>query len=167
MQLSIAKAYAKMVAKGNPEVFLNKMNKFFVNNGLSPVIIHNNNHSSNNSFNSNPPSPVSNYPILFSEAVMQGNSNGKDTNRPITLVSNSSLFSNEAVSNRSLNRSSEVVHMPYIEQSLSPISSADSQSSPQLPNPPPSPLNANTSDSQIDFVGTPLNSNIIISHNTD
>ena len=163
MQLSIAKTYAEMEAKGNPEVFLNIMNKFLVNNGLSPVIIHNTNHSNNHSFNSNPPSLVSISPLLFSEAVTQGNFNNKDTNPPITPVSNSSLISKEAVSNKS----SETAPIPYIEQSLSPILSADSQSSLQLSNLPPSQLNANTSDSQMDFMGTSLNSNIIVSHNAD
>ena len=69
MKLSTAKAYAEMEAKGNPEVFLNIMNKFLVDNGLSPVIIHNLNHCNNNLLNSNPPSPVSNSPLLFSKAV--------------------------------------------------------------------------------------------------
>ena len=167
MQLSIAKAYAEMEAKGNPEIFLNIMNIFLVNNGLSLVIIHNTNHSNNNLFNSNPPSPISNSPLLFSKAVTQRNSNKKDTTPPITPVFNSSLFSNEEVSNRSLNRSPETAPIPHIAQSLSPISSVDSQSSPKLSNPPPSPLNGTTSDLQIDLAGTPLNSSIIISHSTD
>ena len=161
------KAYAEMEAKGNPEVFLNIMNNFFVNNGLPPVITHNPNHSNNNLLNSNPPSPVSNSPLLSSKAVTQRNSNKKDTTPPITPISNSSLFSNEAVSNKRLNRSPEAAPIPHIEQCLSPISPIDNQSSPKLSNHPPSPLNDSTSDLQIDLAGTPLASNIIISHSTD
>ena len=167
MQLSIAKAYAEMQAKGNPEVFLNIMNKFLVNNGLSPVIIHNPNHSIDNFLNSNPPSPVSNSPLLFSKAVSHGKSNKKDTTPPITPISSSFLFSNEDVSNRRLNRSPEEAPVPHIEQCLSPISPIDNQIPPKLSIPPLSPLDDSTTDLQIDVEGTSLDSNIIISHNMD
>ena len=163
MQLSIAKAYAEMEAKGNPEVFLNIMNNFLVNNGLSPVIIHNPNHSINNLLNSNPPSPVSNSPLLFSKAVSHEKSNKKDTTPPITPISNSFFFSNEDVSNRRLNKSPEEAPVLHIEQCLSPISPIDSQSPPKRSIPPPSPLNDSISDLQIDVEGTSFDSNIIIS----
>ena len=97
IQLSIAKAYAEMEAKGNPEVFLNIMKKCLVNNGLSPVIIHNPNLSINNLLYSNQPSPVSNSPLLFSKVISHGKSNKKDSTSPITPISNSFLFSNEYV----------------------------------------------------------------------
>ena len=167
MQLSIAKAYAEMTTKSNPEVFLNIMNKFLVDNCLSPVIIHNPNHSINNLLNSNPPSSVSNSPLLFSKAVSHGKSNKKDTTPPITPISNSLLFSSEDVSNRRLNRSPKEAPVPHIEQCLSPISPIDSQSPPKHSIPPPSPLHDSTSDLQIDVEGTSLDSNIIISHSMD
>ena len=148
MQLSIVKAYAEMESKGNPEVFLNIMNRFLVNNGLSPVIIHNPNHGINNLLNSNPPSPISNSPLLFSKAVSHRKSNKKDTTPPIIPISNSFLFSNEDVSNKRLNRSPEEAPVSHIEQCLSPISPIDSQSPPKLSIPPPSPLNDSTSDLQ-------------------
>ena len=141
MQLSIAKACAEMEAKGNPEVFLNIMSTFLVNNGLSPVIIHNLNHSINNLLNSNPPAPVSNSPLLFSKAVSHEKFNKTDTTPPITPISNSFLFSNEDVSNRRLNKSLEEAPVPHIEQCLSPISPIDSQSPSKLSIPAPSPLN--------------------------
>ena len=166
IQLFIAKAYAEMEAKGNPAVFLNIMNKFLVNNGLSPVIIHTPNQNINNLLNSNPPSPVPSSPLLFSEAVSTDKPS-KDITPPITPITNSYLFSNEDVPNRSLTKSTEDAPLPHLEHCLSPISSIDSHSPSKRSIPSTSPLMDSVSDLQIQVEGTSLGNNIIISHNKD
>ena len=97
MHFSIAKSCAEMVAKDDPEMFLDVMNNFLVNNGLSPVtMLHSNNKPISTTIN-NWSVPTATYsPLLFSEITSTRHSDTSILNaseqsvRPISSVEDQS-----------------------------------------------------------------------------